>query len=719
MAVMKKEYIERIYAAWLAKNIGIRMGAYIEGWSYKKIKQIYGKLDTYPVDLKKEFAADDDSTGPLFFLRGLENGGKGKDMEAQDVGDALLNYAPFEHGFFWWGGYGISTEHTAYLNQRNGIKAPLSGSVDLNGAATAEQIGGQIFIDSWGLVTPGNPDLAAKLAEKAASVTHGGNAVYGGIFVASCISYAFVESDIKKIIEKGLSYIPEASNYARVIKDVMHFYEEHPDDWEECFDYIFKNHGYDKYPGACHIIPNIAVMILALLYGNGDFSDTLNICNMCGWDTDCNVGNIASIMGVRNGLGAIDYEKWRKPINDFLCCSTVLGSMNAMDIPYGASYMVKMAAQLAGEELPEPYHTIIHNRIDSCHFEYPGSTHAIRVRVEHEEDRPATSTQECTIINTEESAATGNRSLKIIGKPVRESDLVRVYKKTYYYPEDFHDNRYDPAFSPLAYPGQTVHGSAMIPEYAQIAGVCLYAKEVRTGKIYQSELVYPEKGTWINLEYQIPPMESGLIEEVGFAFCVFGEKQCDDTMVALIDDLYVDGTPDYSIEFEKEKEEKWTHLHIEVSQFTRVKGKSYLSDGKMHVSCADFGETYSGHHDWKDYCAEFVITPTIGDCHMTNVRVQGAIRSYAVGFAGEDVLAILKNENGYRTLKSITYKWEKGKEYTIKIKAEGNSFQASVNDEIYIEATDDNNPYLSGGIGLSVRNGSHCECKRIKVLPVK
>ncbi|MCI6594468.1 MAG: ADP-ribosylglycohydrolase family protein [Firmicutes bacterium] len=155
---MKKEYIEKIYAGWLAKVIGVRYGASVESWTYEKIKKFYGILDDYPQDYKL-FAADDDTNGPLFFLRGLEDSGhykdEGKDFCAQDVADALLNYAPYEHGFFWWGGYGISTEHTVYLNLRNGIPAPRSGSIEQNGAATAEQIGGQIFIDTWGLVAPG------------------------------------------------------------------------------------------------------------------------------------------------------------------------------------------------------------------------------------------------------------------------------------------------------------------------------------------------------------------------------------------------------------------------------------------------------------------------------------------------------------------------------------------------------------------------------------
>ena len=172
------------------------------------IRNTFGELNGYPASYKN-FAADDDSNGPLFFIRALEDCGDIGRFDAQDVANALLNYAPFEHGFFWWGGYGVSTEHTAYLNLRNGIPAPRSGSIEQNGSTMAEQIGGQIFIDPWGLVAPGNPELAAKLAEKAASVTHGGNGVYGGVFIACCVSLAFVEKDVRTVMEKALGFIPE------------------------------------------------------------------------------------------------------------------------------------------------------------------------------------------------------------------------------------------------------------------------------------------------------------------------------------------------------------------------------------------------------------------------------------------------------------------------------------------------------------------------------
>ena len=53
------------------------------------------------------------------------------------------------------GWLGNSTEHTAFLRLKNGVQAPLSGSMNLNSKIVAEQIGAQIFIDGWAMVVPG------------------------------------------------------------------------------------------------------------------------------------------------------------------------------------------------------------------------------------------------------------------------------------------------------------------------------------------------------------------------------------------------------------------------------------------------------------------------------------------------------------------------------------------------------------------------------------
>ena len=171
-------------------------------------------------------------------------------------------------------------------------------------------------------------------------------------------------------------------------------------------------------------------MILALLYGTANFSDTIAIVTMCGWDTDCNGGNVATIIGVRNGLEGIDYDRWRKPVHDLLVCSSVMGSLNIMDIPYGALYIGKMAYELAGEELPEPWKELAEKRIHSCHFEFPGSTHSMQIRVDSMTDEKDPITRECCVCNTDESAHSGSRSLKATAVPVNSGERVFVYQKT-------------------------------------------------------------------------------------------------------------------------------------------------------------------------------------------------------------------------------------------------------------------------------------------------
>lgn len=132
---------------------------------------------------------------------------------------------------FWWGGEGVSTEHTAYLNLKKGMKAPESGSSETNGLIMAEQIGGQIFIDTFGWLFPDDPTRAADYAEIAASVSHDKNGLYGARFIAACISAAFELTTVEEVIERGLEEIPSDSTYALVTKAVIDYHKNNPDDW--------------------------------------------------------------------------------------------------------------------------------------------------------------------------------------------------------------------------------------------------------------------------------------------------------------------------------------------------------------------------------------------------------------------------------------------------------------------------------------------------------
>ena len=703
MSKLPQDYVERVYAGWLGKIIGVRHGSNIEGWTYERIKEEYGEIDGYQFDFKN-FAADDDTNGPIFFIRALQDYTHTTAITPEQIGLTWLNYAPYEHGFFWWGGYGNSTEHTAYLNLKSGVPAPYSGSLELNGSTVAEQIGGQIFIDTWGLVVPGNPELAADYAQKAASVSHGGNGIYGGMFVAACISAAFADGDIKSIIQKGLAVIPSDCEYTRMANDVIAFYHKNPGDWHQAFAFVKQNYGYDRYPGACHIIPNSAVIILSLLYGEGDFSRSINICNMCGWDTDCNVANVGAIVGVMVGLEGIDYQKWRKPINDFLACSSTLGSLNIMDIPGNTYYLADLGYKIAGEIPPATHAPMINGQAPKFNFELPGSTHAFRVEEAGGGD--------ITLENCRGISATGSASLKIQADTCADSGTISVYHQTYYRPHDFNDDRYAPSFTPQIFPGQTITARVMVPNSSGgAATACLYAVDGNSQEIYLGQACTLADNSWQDLSLTIPPLSGACIEKIGVRFQVGSQEG----FVGYLDSMDISGGADYTLDFSRERMEVWRGFHKEVSQCSYHKGIWQLDGGNLSGSCSDKAELYTGGYDFADYTLETKIIPQFGENHFINFRVQGAIRSYAAGLAPNGQLALLKNENGYRVLASTPCSWQVQEEYTIKVCVKGAEITVACNGTELLHFTDTEQPYLTGQIGACVQNGSHCHYAYMKV----
>lgn len=706
MGEFPDDYAEKVYAGVTGKIVGVRLGAPVESWTSEQIRAVYGEVDGYISDYS-DFAADDDINGTLFAVRALGDYGCSRDLTAEQIGLNLLNYAPYEHGYFWWGGYGTSTEHTAYLNLRSGILPPRSGSVEQNGPEIAEQIGGQIFIEGWGLVSPCNPCLAAEFAQKAASVTHGGNGIYGGMFVAACVSAAFGQSDVRRIIESGLAVIPPDCEYARAVGAVVRYFDSSPGAaWRDALRYVQTDFGYDRYPGVCHIIPNAAVVVLALLYGGGDFTRSVNIGVMCGWDTDCNVANIGAILGVMNGIEGIDFTKWRKPVHDFVACSSVMGSLNITDIARVADYIADKGYRLAGKKPPQQYEKSFSARNVFLHFEYPGSTHSLRFHSEQKVEH--------ALVNTAECAHGGKRSLKLAVKPASPGGIYSVFLKTYCVPSDFSDGRYDPAFSPIFYPGQTVTACVMPSDACGCEiSARLYAQD-RDGNTLHGEFILLKKGVWTKLSFTAAPGRSCCLARAGVSFQSLGPRD-GATLTVYLDDFEISGPPDYVIDFSRENAEVWPGCHREISQLTRLKGLWRLENGFLSGSCSDFGEAYTGGADWTDYAMECTVVPQLGESHRVNFRVQGAMRGYAFGLAPGGRLALYKNENGVcRELAGTSFRWENGKEYLLKVRVSGQDITASCGETV-LSFSDAGHPCLSGCAGFSVRNGSHCHYGKLKI----
>ena len=202
---MDRGTVEKIYAGLIGMDAGMRLGAPVENpwWTYERLRDYFGDIRGY-LRQHKVHPPDDDVNGPVYFLRALTDNG-GLDFTAEQAGETWLNYTRCGRGMFWWGGEDVSTEHRAYMNLKRGLKVPRSGSMDQNGQVAAEQIGGQIFVDTWGLVCPGDPARAAAFARKMASVSHDGEALHGAAFMAAAVAAAFEAETVDQVIDAALS----------------------------------------------------------------------------------------------------------------------------------------------------------------------------------------------------------------------------------------------------------------------------------------------------------------------------------------------------------------------------------------------------------------------------------------------------------------------------------------------------------------------------------
>jgi ADP-ribosylglycohydrolase len=367
-------YFRQVYAAVLGKVIGVYMGRPFEGWTRDAIEARWGEVTRYlHADQKVPLVvADDDISGTFTFVRALEDSGLYADTPQEFFGETWLNYLIDRRTILWWGGMGCSTEHTAFIRLRQGVKPPRSGSRALNGRVVSEQIGAQIFIDAFGMVAPGNPRLAMDLAEKAARVSHDGEAVVAAKAVAAMVSLAFVEKDIHTILDRVAELIPADSLVARVHRDVRGWAREDRD-WRKTHDRIVATYGYDRFGGGCHVIPNHAVMVLAWAYAGNDFFEAQKIVNTAGWDTDCNAGNVGTVCGLIAGIDRLDerYPFHAHPgFHDRMVLPTADGTDSVTDCLQVARHIARIGCRVSGIPLPpELVRTAWHD------FSLPGALH--------------------------------------------------------------------------------------------------------------------------------------------------------------------------------------------------------------------------------------------------------------------------------------------------------------------------------------------------------
>ncbi len=685
------DYEERVYAGVLGKLIGVYLGRPFEGWWYDRIMQELGEVNYYVHQRlgKPLIVTDDDISGTFTFARAMADYGNRRDLTARQIGQTWLNYIIENQTILWWGGVGNSTEHTAFIRLKNGIPAPQSGSIALNGATVAEQIGSQIFIDGWAMMAPNDADLASDLAVKAASVSHDGEAIYGAQVIAVMESLAFSEPSLDKLLDAAVGYIPADSEIARVIADLREWHAAEPD-WHKARAKVAERYGYDKYPGNVHMVPNHAVIILALLYGDDDFQKSLMIANTAGWDTDCNSGNVGCLLGIKNGLAGIERgPDWRSPIADRLYLSTADGGRCITDAVTETYHLVNAGRALVGEPAVHPKNGA------RFHFELPGSVQGFGV------DAAVDSAGTASLANVTGHSALGSRSLAIRYQKLSAGRSARVATPTFIPPDaQTMPGSYRLHAAPTLYAGQTVEACLEADAAdAQVVTAQLYLRYYGENDVLtrlDGPEVTLEPGASRVLTWQIPDTNGDPIEEIGVE--VRGAQGASGTVY--LDYLTWSGMPSLTFARPPHPGKLWRLAWVNgVDNY----GERWPESFRV-VQNNGRGLLMTGIREWTGYTAAATIRSEAARAAGIAICVQGMRRYYALLLCAGGKARLVRGLDGETVLAEVDFPWESSREYALQAEVKNGRVRAWVDRRLIADVVD--GALSGGGVAYVIEEGT-------------
>lgn len=284
-----ENYLDKVRGGWTGKCLGGTIGCF-EG-----TKQITN-LNIHDL-LPEKMVANDDLDIQLVWIDVLLD--KGVNFTSEHLMQAWIDQYDYNFGEY----------ATGRRNYNRGLKPPVCGKYSNGFYLTG--MGCPIRSEIWGMISPGNGDLAAEYAYKDGILDHEGESVWAEQFLSAMEAFAFFEDDLNILIEEGLKYVPCGSVLHQCICEARRDFESGIP-WQETWKRLRDNYGH---PDCTYAPQNLGIIVMALLYGGKDFDKTLTIAVNSAWDVDCTCSTTAALLGIIIGYVAFD-KKWLNYIGD-------------------------------------------------------------------------------------------------------------------------------------------------------------------------------------------------------------------------------------------------------------------------------------------------------------------------------------------------------------------------------------------------------------------
>lgn len=290
-----EDYRDRVKGGWLGQMVGVVWGAPTE-FKFNDVIIPEDKVPKWSSEMINSAFGQDDLYVEMTFLRTLEI--YGLDASIRQAG---IDFANSEYKLW-------CANDAGRKNLRRGIAPPDSSHPRFN--SRGNDIDYQIEADFSGLISPGLPNAVIALGDKFGRLMNYGDGVYGGQFMGGMYAEAFFEKDLAKIIDAGLACIPAESQYAGMVRDLVRWHHENPVDWQKtwalCLQKYRKDPAYQRDSnGHIDVKINGAMILLGMLYGDGDMEKTVVISMRGGYDSDCNPSNAAGVLGTWMGFSSL------------------------------------------------------------------------------------------------------------------------------------------------------------------------------------------------------------------------------------------------------------------------------------------------------------------------------------------------------------------------------------------------------------------------------
>ena len=182
-----------------------------------------------------------------------------------------------------------------------------------------EMIDAQLTTEIFGLYAPGRPDIGLEIANLPIRTTAGGEAALASQFYVIMHSLAVIadpttsrKSQIQSMAAQARAHLPDESTTAKMYDFVKSRYDAGVP-WEQARDDVYTRYqveqqdGYDvapRNPVASGI--NFAASIVSLLFGEGDYQETVKIAVLAGWDSDNPAATWGGLLGFMYGKHGIE-----------------------------------------------------------------------------------------------------------------------------------------------------------------------------------------------------------------------------------------------------------------------------------------------------------------------------------------------------------------------------------------------------------------------------